>query len=379
MGAGGLVGAAVVERLAQSCQVVPVVHSWGGAWQVARLGVDLRQADVADRGQLLTAMDGCTHVVNCVGGSAHAVTAATRSVLAVCTTLPIERLVHLSSVEVYGDPPRLGSESEEAPPRPVRGSEAQVRAQLDVMVEEAVDQGVRAVTLCLPDVSGPRSPFLLDVLAAMRAGTFALVDGGRAPAMLADAANVAHAAWLALDSDVYDGKRMFVHNGCEATWAEIAEALAPLAGGGELPEVGLDEAVGLVGGGGQSSVRARLGTLRRIAGLAPVRRALKEDRALSRELRSLRSRFESLPVWATRPLSNLLDAPTASLDHPPYEIRFLKHQLRGVRHRLDKAQRELGYEPAHDTRASLSAFVAWYTAVTGYGGDLWDLGQELQR
>ena len=385
-GASGLVGATLTERMLASGEheIVPIIHTAGNAWRLARLGIPLTQADVTDRDDVLRAVDGCTHVINCALGSNQALVTGIRNLLAACATQPIERLVHLSSVLVYGEPPSPESESEDAQPIVEKGSYQDFKLRQDVLVEEACDQGVRAVNLCIPNVSGVYSRYILDVVASLRAGTFALVDDGAAPVVLGDVANIAHALELGLHCEEADGKRIFINDGGEGTWGDVVRALAPLAGRTDpIPSISRDEAMDIVSGGGQGGVKAHLGTLRRIAGLETVKDIVKQNPDLTREFRSLRARYEGLPGWAAKPLTSLLKgggggaAPKPTGPRPNYDARFLQHQLRGVRHRIDKAQRVLGYEPPYDLEASMTAFTAWYRTVQGYDEPGWDLFQEL--
>lgn len=384
-GASGLVGATLTERMlaAGEHEIVPIIHTAGNAWRLARLGIDLTQADVTNRDDVLRAVDGCTHVINCALGSNQALVTGIRNLLAACATQPIERLVHLSSVLVYGEPPSPESEYEDAKPQVESGSYQDFKLRQDVLVQEACDQGVSAVNLCIPNVSGIYSRYVLDIVASLRAGTFALVDGGSHPVVLGDVGNIAHALELGLHANEADGTRIFINDGGDATWADVVRALAPLAGRepDEIPSISYDEAQLLVGGGGQSGIKAHLGTLRRIAGLDAVKNLVKENPDLSREFRSLRAKYEGLPGWAAKPLTSLLKggggSKPAAGPRPNYELRFLLHQLRGVRHRIEKARRVLGYQPPYDFDASMGAFAAWYETIQGYNQDGWPLYEEL--
>jgi nucleoside-diphosphate-sugar epimerase len=382
-GASGLVGATLTERLLTrgEHEIVPIIHTSGNAWRLARLGIALTHADVTNTDDVLRAVAGCTHIINCALGSNQALVKGIRNLLAACATQPIDRLVHLSSVLVYGEPPSPESADEDARPSVERGSYQDFKLRQDVLVEEACDQGVRAVTLCIPNVSGIYSRYILDVLASIRAGTFALVEGGTLPVVLGDVANIAHALELALHCDEADGTRIFINDGGQPTWAQLAEALLPLAGRTDpLPSISREDAAQQISGG-TGGLKAHLATLRSIAGLEAVKNIVKTNHDLTREFRSMRARYEGLPGWAAKPLSSLLKgedgAAAAGRPGPTYDPRFLLHQLRGVRHRIDKAQRVLGYEPPYSFDASMEAFTAWYETIQGYGGESWELYREL--
>jgi uncharacterized protein YbjT (DUF2867 family) len=72
LGASGFVGTTLTERLWQNpdMEVVPVIHSAGSAWRLARYNCPLHQVDVGDPAALRAALAGATHVVNCTRGHA---------------------------------------------------------------------------------------------------------------------------------------------------------------------------------------------------------------------------------------------------------------------------------------------------------------------
>jgi hypothetical protein len=104
LGASGFVGAHLCERLiaAGTDEVVPVIHSSGSAWRLARRGVPLRSANLLDKHEIASALNGCTHVVNCSRGGDDVMLRGLRNLLDVCDGLRIAGFVHLSSVMVTG-------------------------------------------------------------------------------------------------------------------------------------------------------------------------------------------------------------------------------------------------------------------------------------
>ena len=107
VGASGFVGSTLVERLLVQArhEVLPLIHSSGNAWRLARLGIDLPAVDLLVQDEIERALRGCTHVVNCALGGADVMLKGFQNLLAASRKNKVERFIHLSSVLVYGDPP----------------------------------------------------------------------------------------------------------------------------------------------------------------------------------------------------------------------------------------------------------------------------------
>ena len=393
LGASGLVGATLHDRLAHSggYELRPVVHTPGGAWRLTRQGIPLVQADLLDTESLDRAVAGADIVVNCakIVPEPHLVE-ATRNLVDACARHAVERLVHLSSVAVYGESPSPESARETAAPAAERRSYGYYKAKQDEIIEEACRQDkLKAVTLCIPNVSGAYSDYLLFLLGGLGAGRLALVDEGRLPVMLADVRNVVAAIELAFETDHLDGTRTHVMDGDPTTWADLMERLEPLARRDHpLPRISLNEAQALLEQG-PKGVRGALGTARRIAGEPSVKKIIKDNTSLTRNLLRWRTRLQALPDGPRNSVLGALrgggvgKSRSASTGRGPegagYDPRFVRHQLRRVRHLNDKARETLGYEPPVSFDDSMSAFANWYEILYGFRGPSAALLAELER
>src|SRR5688572_25138037 len=118
-GAGGFVGTALVERLVrQGCDLKVLINSGRRAWRLARLGIDLARVDVLDPSSIAAALQGCSHVVNCIMGSDQVMLRGLDNLLKSSLRSGVQRFVHLSSITVYGEPPAPESTHEDARPTP---------------------------------------------------------------------------------------------------------------------------------------------------------------------------------------------------------------------------------------------------------------------
>jgi predicted dehydrogenase/nucleoside-diphosphate-sugar epimerase len=230
LGASGFVGSALVERLRRNgIDVLPAIHSSGNAWRLARHGIPLRSVDVMSRAGVGEFLRGCTHVVNCTRGSDEVMIGGLKNLLAEAAKQRVRRLIHLSSIAVYGQRPPPEAVFEECTPRPTPGSYGWIKLRQDQLVARAHANGLSCAILCPPDITGAYSPFLSMVLAVMRHGRLALVDNGKMPINVVDVENLCHTIELALCVDSADGRRMFITDGDEITWQNLTDELMPLA------------------------------------------------------------------------------------------------------------------------------------------------------
>ena len=107
-GAGGFIGARLVEVLqcAGAWQVVAGVRRWSTAARVARFGVELAQCDIRNPDQVERALTGVTHLVHCAvtGEDRATIVEGTRVLMEGALRVGVDKVVHLSTVDVYGRP-----------------------------------------------------------------------------------------------------------------------------------------------------------------------------------------------------------------------------------------------------------------------------------
>jgi nucleoside-diphosphate-sugar epimerase len=379
-GASGFLGTRIVERLLErnDVEVRPFIRRLGNAWRLMRAGVPMSTADVTSAAEVNKAIAGCTHVVNCTRGSHEAMIGGLKNLLSASKALGIKRFVHISSVSVYGDPPPPEAEREAAPARPTDGY-GREKLEQDDLVARSAQSGLDCVVLCPPNISGIYSPFLNSVLDDMRAGRLALVDGGQRPINIVDVDNLTHAVLLALQIPKGDGRRIFVMDGVGLTWKDLTDALAPLA---ELsaplsviPASGVPSAPRVV----ESSSLWR--SIKHLVS-SDVREVLRRDPLLAR----FDARVRKLAAMGGKGMEDRLrysiEGPTKVArvpDRNPYSSRYNTTQLRGVCHRIDRAQEVLGYRPVLSFGESMTRFGLWYQTMYGLGEDYWPLARTLYR
>ncbi|HET7457711.1 MAG TPA: NAD-dependent epimerase/dehydratase family protein [Gemmatimonadaceae bacterium] len=229
-GATGLVGSHVVERLAAEggWRVRALVRDEGAAAWLASLGAGLVRGDVLDAASYDAAARGADVVFHTaaavtprggweayrrpnVDGTANAVRAAAAAGA---------RLLHLSSVAVYGPSARYAGDGrptdERTPlaPLPDGAHYARSKRESEALVLAAHDAGRLWATAIRPCVVyGRRDRQFVPRMARLLATGFApVVGGGRSTLAVVHAANVAQAAVLAARTDAAGGNAYNVAN-----------------------------------------------------------------------------------------------------------------------------------------------------------------------
>ncbi len=188
-GATGFIGGVLARRLGERGDEVRGLVRPGGGRRPLPAGVRPARGDITDRAALIAAFDGAEVVYHCAGLVAdwgpydafHAANVAgTEAVMSAARAARVRRVVHMSSVSVYGFPG--GSELDEDTAFVPRPADPYVtsKAAAEAIARAAHGPGLEVVILRPAGVYGPgdttTSAPLLDALAARR---FVFVDGGR--------------------------------------------------------------------------------------------------------------------------------------------------------------------------------------------------------
>jgi nucleoside-diphosphate-sugar epimerase len=110
-GATGFIGGRLIEKLSTECQVKirALVQTWSRACRIARFPVELVRGDVTDREGMSRATSDCDVIFHCAYGNTGTVEhqrevnlQGTKNILDAAVANHVERLVHLSTILVYG-------------------------------------------------------------------------------------------------------------------------------------------------------------------------------------------------------------------------------------------------------------------------------------
>jgi nucleoside-diphosphate-sugar epimerase len=250
-GASGFIGGRIVERLASEQAIVrALLRDVAGGVRIARHPVELAQADVTDLRAVREAAAGCEVIIHCAFGTRgraaerRAVTiAGTRNVLEAAVRAGAQRVVHLSTVMVYGVPsePVL---RETLPRR--RSGDAYGDAKLEA--EELAfryhrEQGLPVSIIQPTAVYGPFGRGWTErVLKQLQSGLVPLIDGGAGICNAVYVDDVVDAVLLAAEREEAVGEA-FLISGEPITYRDFYERFARMVGERRTVPMSADEAI----------------------------------------------------------------------------------------------------------------------------------------
>lgn len=230
-GASGFVGRHLAARLLAEGARVSVL-----ARDVSRLDARLARectvvrGDLLDKAALQQMLRGASHVFHCAADVAtwgrwdsyrRANIDGVRvllDALAASGGAP-RRLVHVSTLDVYGFPAEPASEDALLAPVPYHYGES--KRQADLLVQQQCPAlGMSHVVLRPGNIVGPGSPFVSRIGAALRSGPMLSIDGGRHHAGLVDVQNLLDVLlWAGLSRHAH-GQVYNVRDPWEVCWGD---------------------------------------------------------------------------------------------------------------------------------------------------------------
>lgn len=368
LGASGFVGSALVERLYfdQRCRdrfdVVAFIHSYGNAARIARLPVSIDVLNLLDGTGVERAIARCDFVVNATRGDSLLMIDGLKNLIAALARAPGKRLVHLSSVAIYGEDPSPESAHEDAPENPNRTAYGDLKSKQDALVFDLHRRGVPAIILCPSNIGGPYSSLIVDLVRKLQSGEIVLVDDGREATNIVHVDNLVQAILTALQSETGWGERYFVNETQPITWKQFYGDVAAMLGiEYEFPTVSREDTLASGGrdhDGGPSGLRRHLGTVvsrdfREAMSTLPVLKQI--DKAAMGVFRRLDPRRqEELRQKLRKPVIIREAQANPSLAH-----KLITAQSRRVYHSPNKLITRLGYEPLLDYRQGLETTRKW--------------------
>ena len=235
-GATGQVGSHIVEQLvADGWSVRGLARSDASAALVTQLGATPLRGDIFDRGSLIAAARGVDVIFHTAaaiterGGWESYCRTNVDGTAAIIDTAAVSgaRLLHLSSVAVYGSGGRYGKtkthEDVEFGRLGERSHYARSKRDSEQLVMDAHNAGRIWGTAVRPDVIyGPRDrQFVPRVAKALRLGVMPVIGGGRSTLAVVHAANVAQGAILAATNDAAGGRAYNLANDYDVTFRDF--------------------------------------------------------------------------------------------------------------------------------------------------------------
>jgi len=370
-GGTGFIGGRLAERLVieHGARVRALVRSFGRAARLARFPIelvsgDLRSAEAVDR-----AVEGCDYVFHCAYGSDGEDDArrvvnvqGTTNVLEAALRHHCRRVVHVSSVTVYGHTPN-GPLEESAPRRKTGFTYADSKIEAEARAFQYFDRGLSVAVVQPTVVYGPfGTTWTTKPLELLKTGRVILVDAGAGLANLVYVDDVVTAMITTAVHEAANGQAFLVSGSAPTTWREFYASYEAMLGRESTVSMTADQALrhfnaaGADGGGLFSAALRALshpGVRKRIAATREGQMAARLWHAVPAGLRA-----RIVPPAS----SNARQPATAPADERPIhalhpsKITFMQSKTIV---RADKANRLLGFAPQFDVSRGMSLTGAW--------------------
>jgi nucleoside-diphosphate-sugar epimerase len=336
-GAGGFIGGRVVEVLhsLSSAHVRAGVRRWASAARIGRLPVEIVQCDLADPSQIEAACNGATAIVHCAVSVDSDAAVQMRHLLDAAERHGVERFVHLSTMDVYGE--AAGDVDEHHPLDPAGGHNhyARVKIMLEQLCQKYIGRGLPIVILRPTIVYGPFSENWTVELAQRLVSSSWLLpeEAAQGTCNLLYVDDLMAAILLALRSDRAVGEAFNVNGGERTTWDDYLNALGAALGRSQLNRHG--------------AFAARAGAWLTLPFRKSAKFLLQRYQA---QIMALYQRFGFAKQIMRRAERLLRQMPT------PTEFRLYNRRAFYV---TEKATRMLGYRPTFSMRRGVGLSVAW--------------------
>ena len=154
LGGSGHIGKRLLETLANTSWDIPTGASRKNVESGLR-GADWLKINTCNVAEMTQALRGFDAVVNCVAGDARSISNGTRTLVKAALRANFPRIIHLSTMSVYG--PMEGVVPENTPLNPGLGWYGRAKCEAEQCMNEFVRQGGQAVVLRPGCVFGPGS------------------------------------------------------------------------------------------------------------------------------------------------------------------------------------------------------------------------------
>ena len=224
IGANGFVGRAVTKAL----RAEEIYDVLAGVRSDKKNAQNIRCVDACDLDSVMAALQGVTHVVNAVMGSAETMVTATRIISEAALKKGVQRVVHFSSCAVYGD--TMGRVDEKTPYGAQLNAYALAKVASEAIVQDYVKRGFFSIILRPSCIYGPESHQWTGrvgrLLKAFRLGDMAAEGDGRCNLVYID--DVAAAVVASLVQPLESGTALNLSITNPPTWNEYLMRYAQL-------------------------------------------------------------------------------------------------------------------------------------------------------
>jgi nucleoside-diphosphate-sugar epimerase len=246
-GAGGFIGLALARRLAgDGARVLGLDLDESARGRVVATGARFERCDTTDALSVRKALDGAELVVHTAARVSdwgpmddfvRVNVEGTRNLLEAATAAGASRVVHISSVAIWGYEHRRELD-EDAPARPCGIPYIDTKGASDALALRRARAGAPIAIVRPGDVYGPGSiPWAVRPLEAIRNRQFMLVDRGKGLMVPVYIDDLVDAIVLALTVDEANGQAFTVWDGNAVTCSEFFSHYAQMLGKGGIPSL----------------------------------------------------------------------------------------------------------------------------------------------
>jgi nucleoside-diphosphate-sugar epimerase len=236
-GATGFIGGWCAEAftLRGGYDVVAGIRTWSKAARIARFGVPLKQFDLLNLESISHAIEGCDCVVHAAVGDDMATIQGTQNLFEAAVQKKVKRIIHISTVAIYGDKEGvIDEDSETSPQTPY----AKRKMQSEEVARSYGDR-LEVVILRPTIVYGPFSDqWTLNFAQRLYSGKWGLLgSGGDGFCNLVYVGDVVRAIILAIEMPLDAVSEFNINGPDEITWNDFFQRFSFALGLGELSNV----------------------------------------------------------------------------------------------------------------------------------------------
>ena len=156
-GSNGFVGSAVVEAMFLSGVYTPIagVSSFSRAAKICHIPIEIQIANVLDKKTLTKSLRDVETVVHCAAGTEEVIIQGTENILSVSKELGVKKVVHISTVDVYGNVSGIVDETFPLKSKGTDYSDWKIKAEK--ICHKYIDKGLPITILRPAIIYGPYS------------------------------------------------------------------------------------------------------------------------------------------------------------------------------------------------------------------------------
>jgi len=334
-GAGGFIGGWIVETLYLNgfLNVRGGVRRWSTAARIGRCPVEIVLCDIANAQQVKAAMRDVDVVIHCAYGSRDSTVKGTGVLLEAAQQQKVRRLIHLSTIDVYGG---IEGEVDEESPLLNTGNEyGDSKIEAEKLCWRHAAWGFPVVVLRPTIVYGPFSKLWITKFAErLRSGQWGVFKGtGDGTCNFVYVKDLVQAVFRAIDSDKAVGQAFNINGSDMITWNEFFRRLNAAL---KLPPLREIQP-------GKALFRSRV-----MAHVKSAARYLVDH--FGDTITNIYKKSDLARRFMKRAESTMKVSPG------PQELRMFGLN---VHYKISKAEALLGYKPEYDVRTGLDLSVEW--------------------